>query len=453
MRKTKTLGIIAVIAVIGLMVINCENGTLPGDDGALPIVRSRYETVPYNSAGFGRSAAGDEPYVLVSSGKAHDDSVDYYLYYMGYVKTVPVSYKTAYRYDGTTPITIAYEKSWITEEAIVESMTTAKDKTWSMDTSATAGVEIGGQAGLAPFATTSIKVSVSTTIGSGYAETISTSNTYETSKTKIEGETESISATVGEHGESAGRYRYALFGTTDVYCLFAVDPETRKIQSITVSNLAREASYAWGIDYSADDSFGKTGTGDLFKVPDIDFSEIESPTEKLEAPPAPPPPETIRTTFSASTGTKQTGATRTSGGDDDIGSEDGKKTNWSLEVTNIQLINKRSDGTYSDVSMNFVYTVSEGKSNWTVLRMDVSHTFSLANKKVIELVSSTKSTRTGSITGKTHSFRDLGSWNDGVIRSVTGQIDGGGGDKNNLRFNAQIHLEFIERNPAYTPEA
>jgi hypothetical protein len=90
MGKLKTLGIIAVIAVIGLMAINCDNGTI---DDSLPIVQSRYQTVPYNSADFGRSAAGGDPYVLVSSAKEHDDSAYYYLYYMGYVKSVPISYK------------------------------------------------------------------------------------------------------------------------------------------------------------------------------------------------------------------------------------------------------------------------------------------------------------------------------------------------------------------------
>jgi hypothetical protein len=178
-------------------------------------------------------------------------------------------------------------------------MTTARDETWNVDTSVTAGVEMSSEVGAAPFASVSMKVSLSTTIGSGYAETISTSNTYETSKTKIEGETESISATIGEHDESKGIYRYALFGTTDVYCLFTVDPSSREIQAIEVKNLAREPSYAWGIDYhGVGGSFGKTGTGDLFEVPDIDFSEIEAPTDMLEAPPEPPPPP-LKTVWSA----------------------------------------------------------------------------------------------------------------------------------------------------------
>jgi hypothetical protein len=437
-------------AVLGLVLAftACDNPAGPGDDD-LPISQLRYETVPYNSAGFGKSAAGDEPYVFVSSGKAHDESVDYYLYYMGYIKSVPVAYKTAYEYNGTTPITITYEKSWITEEAIMESMTTAKEKTWNMDTDITAGVEINAGAGVAPFASVSVTASLSTTISSGYAETISTSNTYETSKTKIEGETESISTTIGEHGESAGRYRYALFGTTDVYCLFTVDPESRETLSIDVKNTARVASYVWGIDYDESGGFGKTGTGGLFEVPDIDFSEIESPTNLLEAPPEPPPPETIQTSFSAWTGIKQTGATRSDGSDDDIGSDSGKDTGWSLEVNTIRLINQRSDGTYSDVSMNFVYTVKEKKSNWTELRMGVSHTFSLADRKVIELAGPTTSTREGSVRGENHSLMNLGAWNDGVIRSVFGQIDGKGSDKNHLRFDALICLEFIEKNPAY----
>lgn len=425
------------------------SGCKKKEDPVLPDKATlRYETVPYGSSAFGKSIvkADNEPYVLVASAKEHDNSVHYYLYYMGYVKSVPIAYKDAFRYDGTTPITIGYEKSWMTEESIMQSMTTAKEETWKVNASTTVGAEVTASAG-AIFASVEVKASISATIGGEYGETVSTSNTYETSSTKINGETVSVSATIGENGQSAGRYRYALFGTTDVYCLFTVNPTTREIISVDITNRARETSYAWGIDFEPDAAggFGKTGAGDLFNVPNIDFTQIAAPTLLLNEPPEPPEPDTKKTSLQQWTGIKQTKATKVKG-DGDINSQNNRTTNWSLEIKNIRLINQRNDGTYENVAMDFIYIVSEGQSDWTELKMEVSHTFSISSRKVIELQGATTYKREGSLTGKNNSLVRLGSWSDGVIRIVDGQLDGSGNDENNIKFDANIYLEFIERN-------
>jgi hypothetical protein len=293
MKNTKKLGIITVIAVIGLIMLNCENGTTPGGNEPTSIITGRYETVPYGSDAFGGNSEGDPSYVLVSSAKEHDNSAHYYLYYMGYIKNVPIAYKTPYRYDGITPITISYEKSWATEDAIMQSMTTAKEETWNVSASLTHTTEISVSGGIKPFGEVAAKASLATQIGGGYGETVSASSTYETTTTKMQGESESISATIGEHGEAPGVYRYALFGTTDVYCLFEVKPSDHTIQNVKITNSARANSLAWGIDFNPDGNrdFGKTGTGDKFEIPEIDFTQVEAPTESLDGPPTPPPPD------------------------------------------------------------------------------------------------------------------------------------------------------------------
>ena len=275
-----------VIVVIGALLLaalfaGCDTPTDSKDSGYKPLVR--YETIPYNSSNFGR--AGTDSYFLVSSTREFNNSKHYYLYYLGYVKGVPISYKTSYRYDGTTPITIMWEKSALTEQSIMESMTKAKEETWDVNASATLGVELGAKGGLAPFAEASVKTSVSATVGGGYGETISTSNTYETVTTSAYTDTESVTTTVGEHGEPAGRYRYSLFGVTDVFCLFTVNPSNGKIISAEVINTARENTFAWGIDYDPDDIglYNKTGGGSKFLIPDVDFTQM-TPKDTLSQP-------------------------------------------------------------------------------------------------------------------------------------------------------------------------
>jgi hypothetical protein len=154
------------------------------------------------------------------------------------------------------------------------------------------------------FAKAKVTGSISASASYELAQSLSTSNTLETARTKAEGESESISATIGDHGEAPGTYRYALFGTTDVYCLFEVDPATRTIRDIQYETCARESSYAWGIDFdpAAIPEFGKTGGGDLLEIPDIDFTTVAVPTDIMEGPPTPPELKTVYTATSVSGG-------------------------------------------------------------------------------------------------------------------------------------------------------
>ena len=287
MKKKHFNGITIVVIYLLLSLGGCptENSQTDSNNKSpnLKLSSIRYETVPFSSVG--TNVKTNDPYALVSSVK--DNTTYYYLYYMGHVKSVPVAYKDSYRYNGITPITISFEKSWATEETITESMTKTMEETWNTSVSFTGGVELGGKADVKPFASTAVKVNISSTIGHSFGQTTSTSNTWETSKKKIQGEKEAIVATIGTNNEQPGIYRFALIGTTDVFCMFKVNPGTRAVKTAEIIYCVRENTYAWGIDYEPDEnrSFDKTGGGALFSVPNVDFSTIPEPTDTVDTEP------------------------------------------------------------------------------------------------------------------------------------------------------------------------
>jgi hypothetical protein len=182
---------------------NPTNSTAAGSGRAT----QRYETVPYvqNSA----RAAGDYGDKLVYS--AYDDSSFYYLFLLGHVSRVPLAYRPAVEYNGTTNISIGYSSSNVTEESITQSVEEASEHsvTDSMTHSWGGG---GGQvttsfgADMAFF-----KASVAASAGGeyGWDETNSRSfaNTDETARSKATEVTDEISVTIGDNDKPAGLYR------------------------------------------------------------------------------------------------------------------------------------------------------------------------------------------------------------------------------------------------------
>jgi hypothetical protein len=292
---------LALLLAFGLLLAGCDIGANSNSDtGGNTFSLKRYETVPVPSPNSGRAVEGsDAACVLVNSG--YKESAWYYLYYLGYVKNVPIAYKTQYVYEGIIPLTITVEKNWVNEETITQSTTKTREHTTTTSVSGSVEVGVEAEAG-AIFAKAKVTAKLSTTVGGEWANTVSTADTLETATAKAEGESESISATIGDHEEPAGTYRYTLFGVTDVYVLFKVNAGTREIEKAAFTTCARESSYAWGIDFDPSAVFGKSGPGDLFKIPYIDFSEAEAPTEELEdaIEPPQPPSETITTAMTTS---------------------------------------------------------------------------------------------------------------------------------------------------------
>jgi hypothetical protein len=120
-------------------------GDTGGDTG-------RYETVSVSTAN--RAADGGNPgYVLVNSGYRGDTY--YYLYYLGYVKNTPIAYRPSLYYNGTTPITITFEQSNVTEETITESTQKTKEFTSTLHVGGKLTVGVEAKAG-AIFAETKV---------------------------------------------------------------------------------------------------------------------------------------------------------------------------------------------------------------------------------------------------------------------------------------------------------
>jgi hypothetical protein len=468
-RKEKTMkkkhgflfGIAVLLMAAMFTAAGCDTGTNP--DTPLPggptIVGERYVGVPLRSDNFGRAAVAASEWddALVES-RYRGDSY-YYFYYLGYVQSVPIAYKDNWRYNGITPITFTYDKSWITEETITDSTTKTKENSTTVSVSATVEIEAGWEVG-----TTSKfvgHVSASATAGKEWGSMVSTSNTYEVAKTKSEGESQGIATTIGEHGEEPGVYRYAYFGVTDAYALYEVNKDTREIIHVAYTTCARPSSMAWGIDFDPDyqdPKFGKTGGGEDLEIPDIDFTNAPVPTEELEEdeviePPPPEAPQFINTSMSVDLSSSNAVSKSSSNtkGDGDISSKSGKETKWEFAIDRLTLENKRADETYGALKIECTYTAIEGGSDSTTWETTATFMVYLTDRQVVEVNIEPPQTVDGSVTGQHYDFVNVSFVENDVIKSLAIRYDGSGKDGNSQAFNAVLNLRFEEKNPDYNP--
>ncbi|MDR0410531.1 MAG: hypothetical protein LBH75_00965 [Treponema sp.] len=127
-------------------------------------------------------------------------------------------------------------------------------------------------------------------------ESRSTSNTWETTQTKMSGTSSSISYTIGDNNEPPGKYRTTLFGTTDVYLYVKirvdhtdgwryVQTETRRVEEAYTFACARPPNTLfWSIDYepALDGDFGKTADTENLAIPNLDPAALPIPTIQID---------------------------------------------------------------------------------------------------------------------------------------------------------------------------
>jgi len=273
MKNVIKLGIIVFVVIIGLLFTGCPEEA--DNNNSLLQSEARYSTVPYKAQG----EFGNLKYF------AYDDDSNYYMFLLGHVNRVPITYRTAIFYDGITPQDIYFEITDQLEISVMEAITTAESNTiansshfeWSVE--AKAGFEWG------PFGAS---VEAKTGGSSGWEEsnTRSVSNTIETTISKLSGETERFGTTIGNNNEPAGKYRYAYFGTIDVYYILITDRNKTQVKEASTVMCARPSSYAWGIDYEPDlgGSFGKTDNRNLLRIPEFPLSSLPNPTIPIDNP-------------------------------------------------------------------------------------------------------------------------------------------------------------------------
>jgi hypothetical protein len=270
--------LLAAALVMPALIPACDNGlTDDTDKSGIDIIDRRYETVPYKSA-----AESGKGYELIYS--SYDDTGNYYLFLLGKVKYVPVACGPYFEYNGTTPQQIRYEKSLFEQTTIIESIKTAASHSFTNGTSTELKLSAKEGFGIGPFEA-SIEGSVSQKWYTDETESRSFTSTYTTETVKGFKEKIELTATVGEHGEAAGLYRYAFFTITDVYYVVKTDKAKTTVTEAYIA-LCNRPGGGWYLDYAPgyDDTFGKTAPGDLLKTPAIVPAELPVPSIKIVPP-------------------------------------------------------------------------------------------------------------------------------------------------------------------------
>jgi len=70
--------------------------------------------------------------------------------------------------------------------------------------------------------------------GRSVTDTFSTASSYQS------GQEDSITITIGDHGEPVGKYRYSLFCTSDVYYVLITDAASNKEVNSYIAVCARQ---------------------------------------------------------------------------------------------------------------------------------------------------------------------------------------------------------------------
>jgi len=267
--------IIAIITVIGLSMSVC--GTNEKEQTS-DITKKRYETIPIIDNNINNPTGNNTIQGLIYS--CYDNNFYYYVFILGYVNFVPLAYRDAILYNGRTPITISYTKTATIENSIKNAITTTVENTITKTHNETYNGKI--EAGLMyKIFGAKITANVNYEYGRINTDICSSSNTIETTKKRIEEESDNITATIGNNNEPFGKYRYSLFASTDVYYIVKVRKNDFILINEKIDVCVRPQTYAWGIDYEPDPAgtFKKTDMDNLLVIPHVNYSTLPKPTE------------------------------------------------------------------------------------------------------------------------------------------------------------------------------
>ena len=275
-RIRKFLNYLTVASILALTVFT---GCKKGKDKDLPTGEptQRYETVPYvkNKSSIKSS---DELYNLVHTD--YDDEYNYYFFVLGHINSVPLAHETAVYYNGTSDFTMTYSMSNVTEESISNSVTEASEHSVTKSHSTNYSNEIGFEKDIKLPIIGKFEASYKHSWGGSESTDVtnsrSFSNTYTTSKSKANETKNELSENLRNSGRPAGSYRWALFTITDVYYVVVTDRAKTEIIEANVTFCARTKNLSWELDYDPErlGSFGKTASGELLQVPDINVSQL-----------------------------------------------------------------------------------------------------------------------------------------------------------------------------------
>lgn len=528
LRMSVCLGLLLTL-IIPSMMTSCKK-----EQKQTVTATERYETVPLSCENVAQDSIAKESKNWEIIHSAYDDNWYYYVILLGHVNKVPILFRDPVVWDGTISqgITIGYSKSEATAERISKALTTAfsesVSKSQELNYGATVSAEFGGGVS-AGIVSANWKTSLGASIGGatvwGNETTRSKTSTIETATEKANEMTDSYEFTVmGD--DPHGRYRWTLFGTTDVYYVVRVDKAKTKIEDFYIAYLARPETYIWGVDFDPDivaGTFGRTAIGSLLEIPKLTLSELPTPTSnQLDNIPRPARPEanikgddfkgdgngddikvtltcintdakiyyttdgstptekstlytnpikisssqvsttlkaiairstspaseimietynfsrkreTVTKTFNFKIGDGNGSANPSGKGDSEVGSEKGKRTDWSFNV----VITPSSDG--RQAKARFTYIVKEKKGDSTVLTLEQEETITL-NKNDIQILEPHSYNISGSIYGENHIYNPVNSGLGSPLTALEVRIDGKGDDENNIGASGTLTFKY-----------
>ncbi|GHU23668.1 hypothetical protein FACS1894164_08590 [Spirochaetia bacterium] len=231
----------------------------------------------------------ETPQIPLSS--TTDGTYNYYILYIGRIDHVPIVYETARTYNGTTPITLSFSKSLVTTSSVEQSTTNtfSESVTNSASLEASIAKKVKGEFKLGLFeelevgASNELQTSLTASMSTAVTKSYSTENTYSTSYSKVKTLEDTETYTLGEHNEPAGKYRYTLEGTVDMYLFLKLNKTNTAVIDSVTSICARPKSYSYVIDYDPDlnGEFGKNSDSELTIDPEL-YKTLPLPPNRTE---------------------------------------------------------------------------------------------------------------------------------------------------------------------------
>jgi hypothetical protein len=279
MRKNYLTGLFVLMMASFLALVGCDSGTTSGSQntpqGTTPVTNPDPKTLSPALRAVPTAASTASPEVLDSY---TDGTNNYYLIDVGYVRNMYVSTILAAAYNGMTPISVS--KTTISTSTVTEALTeTISESITISDTqSGKVGIEAAWKKTFPLVGTFSAKIKAEWTGSWTNSNTSSKSKETSVSRTESLAESYTTSVTVGEHGEPAGNYRYALYATCDVYFIISTSLDNDKLLSWETAVCARDSSYTPHWDYSPDGIFDNSPDGKEITFTEDFYKNLSKPT-------------------------------------------------------------------------------------------------------------------------------------------------------------------------------
>nr|AGS51785.1 hypothetical protein [uncultured bacterium contig00053] len=289
--KKKTIIMMAILAfVLSISFISCglldlvseitdpeSSETDPADSMTLAPALRAVTTASSNNA---------NPIVMSSY---TDGTYNYYLIDVGFIQNMYVSAIGFLHYNGMTPMSLS--QSTISETTITNAMTeTISDSiTFSNTQSGKVGIQFAYEKSILFIRKFSVKLNGEW--AGSWTNTTTSTRSRETSVSTAEsyGRSESISFTVGEHGEPEGFYRYALYAVCDVYFVISTSLDNQELISWDTLACIRDNSYFPHMDYSTNGIFDNSPLGNEITFVEDFYKTLPRPSIGEQPPQLPPP--------------------------------------------------------------------------------------------------------------------------------------------------------------------